>query len=89
MALLNKTAPVVGGAKTRRKKPIAPAKDSGQANEARPVVTFTSFDGDVLEIPDLPARLGRATALASERSLSRVWGTDEEEKACRAMYEEM
>lgn len=80
MALLDEAAPA---------KEIKQAKEAKQTKVTRPVVTFTSFDRDVLEIPDLPARLGRATALAGERSLSKVWGTDEEEKACRAMYEEM
>jgi len=44
-------------------------------------VTFTTDDGEVYEIPDLPADLGRATALASEAALSRLWNSPEEDAA--------
>lgn len=49
------------------------------------VVMFTSFDGTVREVGDLPPNLGRATALANEKSVSKVWGTPEEEAACHDM----
>jgi hypothetical protein len=55
----------------------------------REVVTFTSFDGRILEIPDLPENLGRATALASEKTLSKIWDTPAEEIACQDMLKEM
>ncbi len=48
-----------------------------------PTVTFTTDDGEVYEIPDLPADLGRATALASEQALKRLWETPEEDVAWR------
>ena len=53
--------------------------------DAEDVVVFTSYDGTIREVGDLPANLGRATALASEKSVSKVWGTPEEKDACRAM----
>ena len=53
------------------------------------VVTFTSFDGKILEVPDLPENLGRATALASEKTFHKIWGTPEEEIACQDMLKEM
>ena len=46
-----------------------------------------SYDGTVREVGDLPPNLGRATALASEKSVSKIWGTSEEEAACPAMKE--
>ena len=55
----------------------------------REVVTFTSFDGKILEIPDLPENLGRATMLASEKTLNKIWGTPEEETACQNMSKGM
>ena len=36
-------------------------------------VTFTTDDGEVYEIPDLPADLSRATARASEAALAKFW----------------
>ncbi len=36
-------------------------------------VTITMDDGEVFEIPDLPADVGRATAIASEAVLARFW----------------
>jgi hypothetical protein len=50
-----------------------------------PPVTFTTDDGEVYVIPDLPADLGRATALASEQTLRKFWDTPEEEEAWRSM----
>ena len=47
-------------------------------------VTFTTDDGEVYEIPDLPADLGRATALASEKTLGRLWDTPEKNAAWRS-----
>ncbi len=49
------------------------------------VVVFTSFDGTVREVGDLPLNLGRATALANERAAGKIWGTPQEETACDAM----
>ena len=63
-------------------------KPDGDAITGSDVVTFTSGDGQVFEIPDLPENLGRATALASERCLSKIWGTEEEAKACQDMFGE-
>ena len=65
-------------------------KPQPPVHDARPkkVVTFTTDDGEVFEIPDLPENLGRATALASERSLSKIWGSEEESKACQDMFGE-
>ena len=40
-----------------------------------PPVTFTTDDGEVYEIPDLPADLSRATARASEAALAEFWDT--------------
>lgn len=61
-------------------------KPTGTAITDPDVVTFTSGDGEVFEIPDLPENLGRATALASERCLSKIWGMDEEAKACLDVF---
>ncbi len=36
------------------------------------LVTFTTDDGEVYEIPDLPADLSRATARASEVALAKL-----------------
>lgn len=44
-------------------------------------VTFTTDDGEVYEIPDLPADLSRATARASEAALAKFWDTQEEDAA--------
>jgi len=51
------------------------------------VVRFTSFDGTVREVGPLPMPLGRATALASEKTLSRIWGSEKEAMDCQSMYE--
>ena len=48
-------------------------------------VTFTTDDGEVYEIPDLPTDLGRATAIASEAALRKFWETPEEDAAWRNM----
>ncbi len=55
---------------------------------AQNVVIFTSFDGTVREVEDLPIPLGRATALANETSAGKIWGTPAEEVACLAMQKE-
>lgn len=49
------------------------------------VVLFTSFDGAVREVGDLPLPLGRTTALASEKTTEKIWGTSQEDAACHAM----
>lgn len=45
------------------------------------VVTFTTDDGMVYEIPDLPSDLGQATAVASEEVLRKFWDGPEEDAA--------
>ncbi len=81
------TAPKKGKLGTRllpRARPVeAPEAEATSEN----VVVFTSHDGTVREVGDLPSNLGRATALANEKSVSKVWGTPEEEAACHAMRE--
>lgn len=69
-------------------KPQSPVHDAEQNTKPKRIVTFTSDDGEVYEIPDLPENLGRATALASERSLSKIWGSEAEAKACQDMFGE-
>jgi hypothetical protein len=49
----------------------------------RKPVTLTTDDGITIVIPDTPVKLGRATALASEKTLEKIWGTSEEEKGCQ------
>ena len=53
------------------------------------VVIFTSYDGTVREVSDLPMPPGRATALASERVTSKIWGLEQEAKECQSMFEEI
>lgn len=48
-------------------------------------VTFTTDDGEVYEIPDLPDNLGRATAIASAQTLSKFWEAPTEDAAWRDM----
>ncbi len=55
------------------------------AEETDRPVLFTSYDGTTREVGALPANLGRATALANEKAAEKIWGTAEEEAACRAM----
>jgi hypothetical protein len=50
-----------------------------------PPVIFTTDDGEVYEIPDLPADLSRATARASEAALAKLWDTPEEDAAWHSM----
>ena len=50
-----------------------------------PPVTFTTDDGEVYEIPDLPADLSRATARASEAALAKFWETPAEDAAWHSM----
>ncbi len=50
-----------------------------------PPVTFTTDDGEVYEIPDLPADLSRATARASEAALTKLWDTPEEDAAWHSL----
>jgi hypothetical protein len=52
---------------------------------ASPPVTFTTDDGEVYEIPDLPADLSRATSRASEAALAKFWDTPEEDAAWHSM----
>ena len=44
-------------------------------------VRFTTDDGEVYEIPDLPADLSGATAKASESVLAKFWDRPEEDAA--------
>ena len=95
MAQRQKAAVTQDAEMTRRSKrrlPSSPThqRDAAQA-ETRPkdatedVVIFTSHDGTVREVGALPANLARATALANEKAVSKVWGTPEEDAACHAM----
>ena len=83
------------GAPSHRAKPVEAAESEGKSEVAQSqtqpenVVVFTSYDGTVREVGDLPSNLGRATALASEKSVSRVWGTSEQEAACHVMQREI
>ena len=53
------------------------------------VVIFTSSDGTVREVGPLLMPLGEATALMSERTLSLIWGSEQEAKDCQSMFEEI
>lgn len=64
----------------------SPAPSPAHSEEA---VVFTSFDGTVREVGDLPLPLGRATALAGEKTLAKIWGDAREEEACHNMQKEM
>lgn len=55
------------------------------ADETETPVLFTSYDGITREVGALPADLGRATALANERTAGKIWGAAEEEASCHAM----
>ena len=74
--------------KTMQRTPQAAQPNVEKNTKPKRVVTFTSEDGEVYEIPDLPENLGRATALASERSLSKTWGSEAESEACQNMLRE-
>ena len=50
-----------------------------------PIVTFTTDDGEVIEIPDLPEDVARATAIASEEALGRFWNSREDNAAWNGM----
>jgi len=58
-------------------------------SETTPPVTFTTSEGEVFEIGNLPANLGRATALAGESTLRKIWDAPEEEEACQNMLKEI
>jgi hypothetical protein len=45
--------------------------------KSQSIVTFTTDEGEVFEIPDLPENLGRATALASKKNLRKIWGSED------------
>jgi len=83
------------GAPSHQAKPVEETKTEEKSEVAQSqtkpenVVIFTSYDGAVREVGDLPSNLGRATALASEKSVSKVWGTSEEEAACHVMQREI
>ena len=53
--------------------------------EEADVVLFTSYDGTLREVGALPSNLGRATALVNQKVVGKIWGTSEEEAACRSM----
>ncbi len=88
----NASATISRGAGSRRTK-TAKARSKPEIvqdhTHSEDVVVFTSYDGTIREVGDLPANLSRATALASEKSVSKVWGTPEEEAACHAMRKEI
>lgn len=66
-----------------------PKRSAVRQPKEEDVVIFTSFDGTVREVGPLPMPLGRATALASERAMSKIWGLEQEAKDCQIMYEEI
>ena len=68
----------------KRPKRSAPVHQPKQED----VVIFTSFDGTVREVGPMPMPLGRATALASEKAMSKIWGSELEAEDCQSMYEE-
>ena len=57
-------------------KPFLDQVSSVEAVEAETkpenIVVFTSYDGTIREVGDLPSNLGRATALASQQANCKV-----------------
>jgi len=68
----------------KRPKRPAPVRQPKQED----VVIFTSFDGTMREVGDLPMPIGEVTALMSEQTLSQIWGSEKEATDCQNMYEE-
>lgn len=77
---------------TIKKGPGRPSKSGGKprgrAAEGNPATTpeparcaFITDEGEVFEIPDGPADLGAACAVASEAAFSRFWASPEDEAA--------
>ena len=58
---------------------------SDRIQEETDTVLFTSYDGTTREVGPLPPNLGRATALANQKAVGKIWGASEEESACRSM----
>lgn len=68
-----------GGAKRTRRSRGPGRRKASQAPEAR--CAFITDEGEVFEIPDGPADLGAACAVASEKAFSRFWASPEDEAA--------
>lgn len=68
-------------AETTQKCGAAKSEDAATAPAA-----FVTSDGCRFEVAD-GENLGRATALASEETLKRIWGNDTEDKAWRFFQE--
>ena len=92
----NKVSSVTGGATAEEASESIPYKGAPfcqpepiKVTEVEDAVLFTSFNGTVREVGELPPNLGRATALASEKAMSKIWGTSEEEAACQDMQREI
>ena len=79
-------APPTVGRRGRTQEAGTPPPPREDAAEDTGVVTFTSGTGEVYEIPDLPENLGRATALAAEHALAKIWGTAQEDEACQDTF---
>lgn len=88
---INNTATNVRG---NRSNPIEAAQTEtkpevvNDQEKDRNIVTFTSGDSEVFEIPDLPENLGRATALAGENNLRKIWGSEQEAQTYQDMFGE-
>ena len=92
MARQKSAPPQKSNAESPRRAAISPAikLDPIKKESTLPeVVVFTSFDGAVREVSDLSMPLGRATALASERAMNKIWGSEQEAKDCQSMFEEI
>ena len=57
-------------------------------SEAGPVI-FTTPEGEICIQSEMPADTARSVALASERTLGKIWNTPEEEAGCQALLAEM
>jgi hypothetical protein len=81
----------VNGEKTKMAQQKLDVKRPKQSAVRQPkqddVVIFTSFDGTIREVGPLPMPLGEATALMSEQTLSRIWGSEKEATDCQSIYE--
>ena len=64
--------------------PMAKSSEKPQSEPPRKV-TFTTAEGEVFEVTELPGDLARATAIAGEDALRKIWDTPEEEEVWRNM----
>jgi len=83
---ISRLAPATAGRRGKAPEAETPLPPKEDAKEDTGVVTFTSGTGKVYEIPDLPENLGRATALAAEHTLAKIWGTAQEDEACQDTF---